>query len=281
MGKILTLLDGSIYTSSVCDHAIWAAKRMDQPVELAHVLGHRQGGPSDLSGNIGLGARTKLMDELAQLDADRAKLGQLRGRAILEDSAERVSKAGVAVESKLRQGDLVAEIGVLSEDADLIIIGKRGEAADFARGHLGSNLERVVRSCNKPILVAARDYQKINRAVIAFDGGPSSLKAVDHIARSPMFEGIELHLLMVGADAVENHRTLDGAASLLKGAGYEVDIELVQGDPADEINSRIQDGGADMLVMGAYGHSRIRSLIIGSTTTEMIRRCGVSLVLFR
>jgi nucleotide-binding universal stress UspA family protein len=34
----------------------------------------------------------------------------------------------------------------------------------------------------------------------------------------------------------------------------------------------------DMLVMGAYGHSRIRSLIIGSTTTQMIRSCKVPVV---
>jgi len=33
--------------------------------------------------------------------------------------------------------------------------------------------------------------------------------------------------------------------------------------------------------MGAYGHSRIRSLIIGSTTTEMIRSCKVPVALFR
>jgi nucleotide-binding universal stress UspA family protein len=36
-----------------------------------------------------------------------------------------------------------------------------------------------------------------------------------------------------------------------------------------------------MVVMGAYGHSRIRSLIIGSTTTEMVRSCKVPVVLVR
>ena len=36
-----------------------------------------------------------------------------------------------------------------------------------------------------------------------------------------------------------------------------------------------------MLVMGAYGHSRIRNLIIGSTTTQMIGACKVPIMLFR
>jgi len=37
----------------------------------------------------------------------------------------------------------------------------------------------------------------------------------------------------------------------------------------------------DLLVMGAYGHSRIRNLIIGSTTTQMIGACKVPVMLFR
>ena len=40
-------------------------------------------------------------------------------------------------------------------------------------------------------------------------------------------------------------------------------------------------GHVNLLVMGAYGHSRIRSLIIGSTTSEMIRSCLVPVMLFR
>jgi len=37
----------------------------------------------------------------------------------------------------------------------------------------------------------------------------------------------------------------------------------------------------DLLLMGAYGHSRIRNLIIGSTTTSMIRSCKIPVLLFR
>ena len=43
----------------------------------------------------------------------------------------------------------------------------------------------------------------------------------------------------------------------------------------------VEEAQFDMLVMGAYGHSRIRSLIIGSTTTAMIRACKVPVVLMR
>ena len=40
--KIVTLVDASVYAESVCDHASWAAQRLEAPVELLHVIGRRQ-----------------------------------------------------------------------------------------------------------------------------------------------------------------------------------------------------------------------------------------------
>ena len=50
---------------------------------------------------------------------------------------------------------------------------------------------------------------------------------------------------------------------------------------SDLISDAVESKEIGLLVMGAYGHSRIRSLIIGSTTAEMIRLCKIPVVLFR
>ncbi|MGO4917279.1 universal stress protein [Pseudogemmobacter sp. W21_MBD1_M6] len=283
MTKIIALVDGSTYSQSVCDHAVWVAKGKTAQVEVVHVLGRREGGaPSNLSGNIGLGARTALLAELAELDAARAKLAQKRGRAILEDAKARIEAAGVTeVTTKLRNGDLVETLLAMEADAYLVIIGKRGEAADFAKMHLGSNLERVVRSSKKPVLVASRAFQPVNDFLIAFDGGASALKAVEHVAQSKLFVGLKCHVLTVGEATTEAKRKLEGAAAVLRDAGYDVDTDIVSGQADVVISERVKSGKADLLVMGAYGHSRIRSLIIGSTTTEMIRSCPIPILLFR
>ena len=84
--KILALVDGSIYSESVCHHAAWAASRLNAGVDLLHVLGRREAPTGDLSGTLRLGARTALLEELAELDAQRAKLAQAKGRLILEDA---------------------------------------------------------------------------------------------------------------------------------------------------------------------------------------------------
>ncbi len=282
MSKIIALVDGSIYSESVCDFAAWVATRKGSSVEVLHILRRPEGKQNNLSGNIGLGARSKLLDELADLDAQTAKLAQKHGRAILEDAEARLRADGVTdVTTVLRQGDLLEELTIAEKDADLVVIGKRGEAADFAKLHLGSNIERVVRSSKIPVLVAARAFQPINTFLLAFDGGKSAMKAVNHIAQSKVFAGTTCRLVTVGDEKPETKRALEGAAAVLRDAGYTVEASFAQGDAEKVICEMARQGETDILVMGAYGHSRIRSLIIGSTTTEMVRTCQVPLMLFR
>lgn len=284
MEKLIALVDGSVYSQSVCDHAAWIAEKTGAQIELLHVLGRREVGPaqSNLSGNITLGARTSLLNELSELDAQRAQLSQKIGRAILDDAKAQIESRGVSnVIPRLRSGDIVETVGESEADADIVIIGKRGEAADFAKLHLGSNLERIARSSTKPVFVAARAFKPIKRFMIAYDGGTSAMKAVDHVARSPLFAGLECCLLMVGAENDENTKQLANAQAILEAGSFKVDAKIVPGQAETVISSAVEEQGIDLLVMGAYGHSRIRSLIIGSTTSEMVRLCKIPVFLFR
>ncbi len=283
MTKILALIDGSAYAQSVCDFSAWAATRTGAEVELLHVLGRREAAsaPTDLSGNLDVDEREELLKELASLDEQKAKLALRRGRILLDDAEARLEAAQVdKVSTKLRHGDLVETVVEFEADADLVVMGKRGEAADFAKGHLGSNLERVGRSSRKPLLVAARAYQPIERFLVAYDGGPSADKAIAYIVRSPLLRGAECELLTVGSEG-EMRSRLDAAAARLREAGFAVKATLAPGHADDVIGSRVELGGIDLLVMGAYGHSRIRNLIVGSTTAAMVRRCRIPVLMFR
>lgn len=281
--KIVALVDGSVYSRSVCENAAWIASRLGVAVELLHVLGRREGAESnDLSGSIALGARSALLEELTALDEQRAKLQQQRGRAILDDAKAVIEAAGAGpVTTRLRIADLVETTAEAEAGADMLVIGKRGEAADFARLHLGSNIERIVRASHKPVYIAARAFHAPERFLVAFDGGPSSLKAVEHVAASPLFAGLECHLLLAGDAGGDLRRKLDEADARLQSAGFTVKAFVAPGAPEAAIAAHVDSQKIGLLVMGAYGHSRIRSLIIGSTTTEMIRSCKVPVVLFR
>ncbi|MVA54539.1 universal stress protein [Agrobacterium vitis] len=284
MIKIIGLIDGSIYAQSVCDHIAWIAGRSEVSVDILHVIGRRDLStePVNLSGNIGLGARTALLAELAELDAQKARTAQHRGRLLLEEAKARLQAVGIdSVNTMLRNGDLAETLQELEESADLIVIGKRGEGADFAQLHLGSNLERVVRSSHKMIAIASRAFKPIRKVLIAYDGGAMAMKAVDYISGNPMFAGLSIKLVTVGDDTPEARQALIEGKLRFTDAGVPVESAIVAGQPDKAISDIVEREAYDLLMMGAYSHSRLRALFIGSTTTEMIRACKVPVLIFR
>ncbi len=234
----------------------------------------------DLSGTLGLGAKSSLMEELVHIEEVEAKLAKEHGRVLLSASEERLRNAGVKNVSALhRHGGIVETIIEREADADLVVIGKRGASANFAKGHLGSKVERVVRQSVKPVLVANRAFKPIKSVLVAFDGGSSARKAVSFVGTSPLFEGVEVHLVIVAADN-EKHRDAIRWGSEVLGDRCKR-AEIIGGDVDSALKADAGQCNADMLVMGAYGHSPLRSMIVGSTTTAMIRGLQLPVLLFR
>jgi len=283
MTKILALVDGSGYAESVCHHTAWIAKWLGAGVDLLHLL--PEGGAAeskDLSGALALGARTALLKDLAELDAQRAKLTTAQGHAILDAARAIVEADGVGpVREKLRYGEMVETLRKLEPDVRALVMGKRGESSAGAFDHLGHNLERVLRSATVPVFVASRRFQPIEKVLIAFDASASALRAVDRMAVSPVFAGLEAVLIHAGADTPAIRQALDVAREKLAAGGVQISVQVVVGEPEEALERKIAADGFGLLVMGAYGHSRIRNLIIGSTTTALIRACKIPVLLYR
>lgn len=282
-GRVLAAVDTSAYALSVADHAGWAAARLGAPLELLRTLERRTAAPAaDLSGSLALGDSETLLEELAMLDAQRMQLEQAHGRTLLEGLRERVlASTGVTAEVRQRHGALVDTLLELEPGVRLFVIGKRGEHADFARGHLGSQLERVVRAVRRPVLVASRAFRPVARFLIAFDGGATSQRCVDLVSASPLLKGLECHLLTVGEADDALPASLERALAQLRAAGFEPQAHRLPGTPDTVIAAQADALGADLLVMGAYGHSRIRAMIVGSTTTQVLRTCTLPVLLLR
>jgi nucleotide-binding universal stress UspA family protein len=284
MSKILACIDGSSYTESVRDHAIWAAQRLGAPLEFLHVLERHPetAAVHDYSGNIGLDAQDSLLSELANLDEARGKLALRRGRALLEHAVIQAKDRGVEqAESRLRHGALVDTLTDLENGVRLLVIGKRGEHANFATMHLGRELERAARALHRPVLVASRSFKPIQRILFAFDGSDTTRKGIEKIAGSPLLKDLACHLVMAGNETPAAREQLQWAHDTLTGAGFAVDSRLAPGAADSVIHQYVTSNAIDLLVMGAYGHSRIRQLIIGSTTTAMVRTCLIPVLLLR
>lgn len=284
MNHLLVCIDDSTYTRSVADHAAWAAQRLRADVELLHAIDRHPERPAtaDLSGSIGMDTDQTLLNELAGLDEQRGRLAMARGHQLLDAAKAELQRHGVAeVRDSLRHGNLVDLLEDEQTAHDLLVLGKRGESADFARLHLGGTLERVLRAASRPVLVASRAFRPVGKVLLAFDGSPSSRKAVDLVARSPLFADLECHVVMAASEDRAAMVHMDWAHTLLDALEITHRTEIIPGNAEEVIGGYVERHGIDLLVLGAYGHSRIRELLLGSTTTALIRRCLVPALVVR
>lgn len=283
MSQVVASIDGSSITLAVCDYAAWASRRLDAPLDFLHVLGRSDYPvPADLSGNLGLGSREHLLQELAELDEKRGRVALEQGRLMLDAAKERAIAAGVPnPTSRQRHGELVDTLREFEDDIRLLVMGRQGEHGDSAGEHIGSHLENVVRTLHRPILVIPADYTEPRRILIAFDGSATTRKAVEMVAASPLFRGLACHVVMVGADRDEARQALAWAQATLAGAGFDVVAELRAGHVESVLCGYRDEHAIDLVVMGAYGHSKIREFLVGSTTTRLIRQAKIPLLLLR
>lgn len=284
MTRILACIDASaVYGTSVCDLAAWAAGRLGAQIELLHIVQRKDAVSQrhDLSGAIGLGVKTELLEELTRIDEAEGKLAVARGRLLLDGAEERLKAAGITDIKKVhRHGGIVETIIERETDVDLVVMGKRGASSEFATDHIGSKVERVVRASSKPVLIASREIRPPATIVVAFDGSATATRAVELVASSPLFAGLAVHLVAAGKSAELRNR-LDTAMARLGERPVAPEAHLVEGQPEQVIAAHMERQAAAMLVMGAYGHSPLRTLIVGSTTTTMIRTVRAPILLMR
>lgn len=281
---VLAAIDGSQFSEGVCDYAAWASLALEAPLHFVHVVDNHSEVPEEqnLSGNLRLGARERLMKELSDLDEQRAKVNREQGKLMLEAAKARALEDGVSDPiTRQLNGTLIETLVELEKEVRLLVVGKRGETAHQAKGHLGSNLERVVREIHRPILMVPKVFSQPEKVLIAFDGSKTARKGVEMLARSPLFSGKECHVLIVGADTAEHHGEIDWALQTLREAGHQAEGAIRAGEVDEVLQAYEQEKGIDLLVMGAYGHSRIRHLLIGSTTTAMLRGSQIPVLILR
>lgn len=283
MTQVLACIDGSPQASAVCDCAAWATLRLGSPLSLLHVLDQQRYPLSgDFSGIIGLGSREFLLEELAALDEKRNKLALEEGRMLLDAARQRVIDAG-APEPELRQrhGNLVGSLRELESEIRLLVIGKQGEDSSDDARLIGSNLENVIRTLHRPILVTPASFLPPTTAMFAFDASDTARKGVDMLAASPLLKGIPIHLVTVSNDTYEARAALDSARDKLSAVGFEVRVAVLEGDVEAKLRAYQTEHAIELLVMGAYGHTRIRQFFVGSTTTKMLNSVSTPLLLLR
>jgi nucleotide-binding universal stress UspA family protein len=283
MSHVMACIDGSPAAPAVCDYAAWASQRLQAPLSFLHVLDQVQYPQrQDLSGAIGLGSREHLLEELAELDEKRSKLALEQGHLMLEAAKARAIAAGASdIQLRQRHGDLLDSLAELQQDIRLLVIGRQGEASASQTEQVGSHLENAIRTLQRPILVSCGEFKAPQSYLFAFDGSATARKGIELIAASPLLKGLPCHLVMVGADTNDAWEQLKAAERTLRGSAAEVHLAIRAGEVEPTLHAYQAEHGIDLLVMGAYGHSRIRQFLVGSTTSHLLRSSQSPLLILR
>jgi len=275
---ILVGLDGSEHARTAARYALWLAERLKGCAIGLHVVDIVSIEGSffhDISGSLGFEP---------YLDFSSKMRGVLeeRGRALLDAFSEEAAKRGVRADTALAMGIVANEIAERARTADLVVIGHRGLNERFSTGLLGGTSESVARKCPKPVFIAPMTFAECRKPLLAYDGSTRAAAVMQQAAEFCTTLQLPLTVLTVNRDEPQGRRTLAEAEAYLQPYGLNATFELQEtGNAPERIANFIRERDYDLLFIGAYGHSRIIEMVLGSTTEYVLRNAGCPVFLHR
>jgi nucleotide-binding universal stress UspA family protein len=279
--KILACVDQSPYADYVADYSAWAARRFSLPLELLHIIDrHPEIATSDdHSGAIGFDAQENLLNRLTEEEGQRSREIRERGRVFLNGLKQRCERAGTGdVDIRQRYGQLLDTLDEQQREVALYVLGRRGRSAAHTQRDLGRHVESISRKIQRPILTVASEFSEPKSLLVAYDGKRMTRGCITLIAGNAALADLPVHVVMSGKQTNESEKQLHWATETLVLGGFSVETAYLPGDPEQQIMRVLNDREIDLLVMGAYSQSPLRSLFLGSRTNDLLRASRVPTV---
>ncbi|RMA97048.1 universal stress protein [Hydrogenothermus marinus] len=287
INRILVGIDGSKYSKIAEDYGIWLSKKLKKPVVGVHIIDIRLlEGPfiEDLAGALGFTIYSDLTPKVKEFFEERADI-------LLKEFAQKCREKGADCTIAKAFGLVAKELTEMADPEDLIIVGKRGQHPQF-EFLLGSTAEAVARKSKCPVLITTDKFSEIKNILLAFDGREKSIHAAQYINSFAKDLGIEsIDVITVSDDKVidtfckEGQPVEDAVKDILKNylTDIEFNIHILKGYPEEEIENYIKENQDkyDLAVLGAFGESRIKELILGSTTSYIMQKSPIPLLLVK
>lgn len=279
MERFLLCTDGSPGSQSATAAALWLAHKLGASMRALYVTDIRiLEGPllADISGAVGAAPYPGVLPQIQQMQVNKAD-------ALLKGVTELCRQQKISCETFHETGGLVASVLEHEQNADLVVLGQRGEHAQWHREMLGASVERIVRASVKPCLVVPQEFHAPKHLLIAHDGSVESSKALRIGLQLAGKLSLPVTLVTACQREHENEgaKTLQQARELAEERNLKTRAQLIHDNPETAIIRECDESGADFIVMGAYGHTRIREWILGSTTSHVLRNTRVPVLLMR
>jgi nucleotide-binding universal stress UspA family protein len=206
--------------------------------------------------------------------------------AAREAFSKACEQAGIVFEWRSTQSlDAVvsAQAGACARAADLVLCPTLAEQASLGR----HRLEELVFASGRPVVGLPSNWSGPSlgkRVLIAWDGGREATRAAFD-ALPLLSRADEVRLVSVNGfqrDPVRQFTPGDDIAATLSRHGIPVEslsVESTRRSAAEELQAQALDFGADLLVMGCYGRSRLRERILGGVSRDMLAEVPFPLLL--
>ncbi len=278
VNKILVPVDGSVNGFNALEYGIYIARKLGASLIGVYVLDvNLIQGPmfADISGSVGMPPYDGFFEAVETSLNEKADF-------ILKDFAARCRRAGVSFETKKPIGKISQVIIEEGQNADLIVMARKGEHFHLKEGGLlGSVAEAVVRNSGKPVIVTPENFIEIESMAIAYDGSEPAKKALKFSVDFSENTAWPLTAIIITADSKKAAALADEIEDSLEDRSTDCAIVTLQGKETEEIINYIKEGAVELMVMGAFGHNRLRSLIMGSTTSHVIQKSTIPVLLTR
>ncbi|GJE04464.1 universal stress protein [Methylobacterium isbiliense] len=209
---------------------------------------------------------------------------RLRGlaQAAAERAAADAASAGVTCTTEapmLAYPDLIGRLTARARLADLIILDAEAREVDLDRDLIDGVLFRS----GRPLIVVPPGYDDFaaRRVIIAWDGSAQAARAAnDALPFLRAAEAVEIVSVVGEKDLPRSVAGAEFAPHLARhGVNVSVNDLPVVGDVAETLRTQVGLFHADMLVMGAYRHSRLQEWFLGGVTQSLLARSAVPLFL--
>jgi nucleotide-binding universal stress UspA family protein len=218
--------------------------------------------------------------------AMQEKYQREEARRLEADVRKAAAGAGISLEWRAATGDLVPMTALHVRYCDLAIVGQTVDDATHDRAAYARLAEDLALGSGRPVLVVPQ-YGKFStlgeRAIIAWNGSREATRAVNDAL--PLLRRAKQVTVLVINPTTVNAGPLPGADIALHLSRHGVRCEAAMTQAADDIAigdillSRAADLGADLIVMGAYGHSRTREMVLGGVTRHLIKHMTVPVLM--
>lgn len=277
MKRVIACIDSSPCINALAEAAAWIATQTQRELVLLQVLDYYPASYhlGEISGVIGFESNAMLLKELAELEQKQSELALDYSNNLLQHISNMIQEKYEIVPTQIQEkGDFLEQsFSVLNED-DIVVIGRVGEKSAERNKALGSNVENFIRGANCTVMTVGEHFKAPTRFIFAYEYSPTCIKMMKRIAQSDLLKLLQCHLLYVG----DHPEVLNEPADFLTSAGLDVVVEYRYGDVAENILDYQREHGIQLIVLGAFSHSKIHQFFLGSITTNIFRNSTVPLL---